>query len=146
MKKSLAYWGDFAFLPLYLMVTYLAFPTLYNNAVWSIGYCLIFMLVALVLLVRDCMRKQYAVRNWSYLIFGLFALMFVVTVFAFRRLMGPEYLAGDSARAELFWWLVRQISNWFEIAAISLYSARIAIWIYKGRQAKKAEANHDTKG
>jgi len=137
MKKLLTYWGDFAFVPLYFMATAFSFPTLYNNALLTIGYCVIFLFAALAMLILNFSRKKYNVRDCAYLVLGLLALLFVLIIFVFMHTMGSEYLMGESLRADTFWWLQSRTLDSFEFAAISLYSARIAIWLFKKWQTKR---------
>jgi len=142
MKKLLNYWGDFAFWPFYLLVLFV--PFFYDDAV-ALGlriYGALFLFVSLILLIRKWIKKQHALRDWTYVMNGALAVLYLFGSYRVLREHGTPVdmlypLEGLGVGDLYFTYFVASTRMMLRLFAETMLFVRIGIWLFKKWQAKR---------
>jgi len=139
MKKLLTYWGDIAFAPFYLVLLFAPFS--YDDTIAFILriFSVVFLIAAIVLLIWNPMKKQRALRDWTYLIYGVFAALFLVGTYANALSLGPAIEYEGTFAREAFLQFKSGTFVFLRFFVETLIIVRIGIWSYKLFQRRKAK-------
>jgi len=144
MKKLLSYWGDIAFAPFYLVLLFVPFSYDDTFAFALRIFSVVFLVAAIILLIWNPMKKQRALRDWTYLIYGVFAALYLLGAYWIIRTFGAPLdmnypLSGPIIADEFFALFTRDAFMLLRFFVQMFTVLRVGIWSYKLFQRRKAK-------